>query len=66
MFVWPVPGGDQGILRFLEGKLARMTQGVPTIRIERVLVLMQELVVGIPPTWIRLLRKVTRVIIFYR
>ena len=31
IFVHPVQGGDQGMLRVLEGKIARMAQGIPTI-----------------------------------
>ena len=40
----------QGKIRVLEGKLARLTQRVPTIRIEQIPAIMQKLVVGIPPT----------------
>ena len=43
-----------------------MTKGVPTISIERIPIVMQEFVVGIPPNWIRLLRRVARVILHYR
>ena len=49
MYVGPVAGEDHGLIRVLEGKLARLTQRVPTLRIEQILVIMQELVVGIPP-----------------
>ena len=46
--------------------MARMTQGVPTIQIEWIPIVMQEFVVGIPPTWIHLLRRVARAVLFYR
>ena len=49
MYVCPMLGEDQGLIRVLEGKLARLTQRVPTLRIEHILVVMQELVVVIPP-----------------
>ena len=61
----PVPCGDQGILRVLEGNMVRLTHGVPTIQIERIPVVMQEFVVGILPTWIDLLRRVVRAVLFY-
>ena len=56
MFVRPVVGGDPGLVRVLEGKLARLTQRVPTIRIEHIPAAMQEFVVGVPPVWLRLFR----------
>ena len=49
MYVHPVLGEDQGLIRVLEGKLARLTQRVPTLRIDDIPAIMQELVVGIPP-----------------
>ena len=49
MYVQPVVGEDHGLIRVLEGKLARITQRVPILRIEHIPVVMQELVVGIPP-----------------
>ena len=48
MYVRPVVGEDHGLIRVLEGKLARLTQRVPTLRIQHIPVVMQELVVGIP------------------
>ena len=65
MYVRPVLGEDHDLIRVLEGKLARLTQRVPTLHIERILAIMQELVVGIPPTWIRLMRRVARVVVVY-
>ena len=65
MYVRPVPGGDRGLLRVIEGKMARMTQRVLTIRIEQIPTVMQEFVVGIPPIWIRLMRRVDMVVLVY-
>ena len=48
MYVHPVVGEDRGLISFLEGNLARITQRVPTLRIEHIPTAMQELVVGIP------------------
>ena len=53
------------MIRVLEGKLARLTQRVPTLRIEQIPTIMQELVVGIPPTWIHLMRRVAREVLVY-
>ena len=53
------------MIRVLEGKLARLTQRVPTLRIEQIPAIMQELVVGIPTTYICLMRRVTRVVLIY-
>ena len=65
MFVHPVLGEDQGLIRVLEGKLSRLTQRVPTLRIEHIPAIMQEYVVGVPPVWIRLLRWVVRAVLVY-
>ena len=65
MYVCPVLGEDQGIIRFLEGNLARLTQRVPTLWIEHIPAVMQEFVVGVPPIWIRLLRRVARAVLVY-
>ena len=65
MYVRPMVGEDHGLIRVLEGKLARLAQRVPTLRIEQILVIMQELVVGIPPIWIRLMRRVPRAVLVY-
>ena len=40
MYVRPVLGEDQGMIRVLEGKLARLTQRVPTLHIEQIPVVM--------------------------
>ena len=66
MFVRPVVGEDQGLIRVLEGKLARLTQRVPTIRIEQIPAAMQEFVVGVPPVCLRLFRRVARAVLVYR
>ena len=65
MYVCPVVGEDQGLIRVLEGNLARITQRVPTLRIEHIPSVMQELVVGIPLVWICLMRRVARAILVY-
>ena len=36
MYVRPVAGEDHGLIRVLEGKLDRLTQRVPTLRIEQI------------------------------
>ena len=53
------------MIKVLEGKLARLTQRVPTLRIEQIPAIMQELVVGITPTWICLMRRVVREMLVY-
>ena len=65
MYVRPVAREDHGIIKVLEGKLARLTQRVPTLCIEHIPAVMQELVVGIPPIWIRLMRQVARAVLVY-
>ena len=65
MYVRPVLGEDHGLIRVLEGKLARITQRVPTLRIEHIPAAMQKLVVGIPPVWIHLMRQVARAVLVY-
>ena len=65
MYVRPVLGEDQGLIRVLEGKLARLTQRVPTMWIEHILAVMQEFVVGVPLAWIRLLTRVARAVLAY-
>ena len=58
-------GKDHGLIRVLDGKLSRLTQRVPTLRIEQITAIMQELVVDIPPTWIRLMRRVSKAVLVY-
>ena len=53
------------MIRVLEGNLARITQRVPTLCIEQIPAIMQELVVGIPPTWMHLMRRVAKAVLFY-
>ena len=65
MYVRPVLGEDQGLIRVLEGNLDRLTQRVPTLRIEHIPAAMQELVIGIPPVWIHLMRWVAREVLVY-
>ena len=38
---------------------------MPTLLIEHIHATMQELVVGIPPIWIRLMRRVARAVLVY-
>ena len=64
MYVRPILGEDQGLIRVLEGKLARITQRVPTLWIEHILAIMQEFVVGVPLFWICLLRQVARSVLY--
>ena len=66
MFVHLVVGGDPGFIQVLEGKLARLTQRVPMIWIEHKPTAMQEFVVGVPPIWLRLFRRVARAVLVYR
>ena len=65
MFVRPVIGEDPGLIRVLEGKLARLTQRVPTLRIEHIPTAMQEFVVGVPLVWLHLFRRVARAVLVY-
>ena len=65
MYVCPILGEDRGLIRFLEGKLARLTQRVPTLRIEHIPTIMQDFMVGVWPVWIRLLRQVARAVLVY-
>ena len=59
-------GGDPGLIQVLEAKLTRLTERVPTIRIEHLPAAMQEFVVGVPPAWLRLFRRVARAVVVYR
>ena len=65
MYMQLVVGDNQGLIKVLERKLARLIQRVPTLHIEKIPAIMQELVVGIPPTWIRLMRRVAREMLVY-
>ena len=65
MFVRPVIGEDPRLIRVLEGKLARLTQRVPTLQIEHILIAMQEFVVGVSPVWLCLFRRVVRAVLVY-
>ena len=65
MFVRPVVGEDPRLIRVLEGKLARLTQRVPTLRIEHIPVVMRDFVVGVPPVSLRLFRRVSRAVLMY-
>ena len=65
MFVHPVIGEDPGLIRVLEGKLARLTQRVPTLQIEHIPTAMQEFVVGVLSVWLRLFKRVVRAVFVY-
>ena len=65
MFVCLVVGEDPGLIRVLEGKLARLTQRVPILRIVHILDFMHEFVVGVPPVWLCLLRWVAIAVLVY-
>ena len=55
MFVHPVIGEDPGLIRVIEGNLAKITQRVPTLWID-IPAVIQEFVVGVPLVWLHLLR----------
>ena len=65
-FMWPVQGGDDSLLHVIEGKMVRITQYVPTLRMDHIPMIMQEYVVGVPSTWLCLLRRVDRIVLHYR
>ena len=65
MFVHPIIGEDPGLIRVLEGKLASLTQRVPTLQIEHIPTAMQEFIVGVPPVWLRLFKRVVRAVLVY-
>ena len=65
MYVCPILGEDQGLIRVLEGKMARLTQRVPTLYIEHIPAIMQEFVDGVPPVWILFLRWVAKAVLVY-
>ena len=65
MFVSPIIGDDPGLIKVLEGKLSKLTQRMPTLWIEHIPTAMQEFVVGVPPVWLRLFRRVVRAVLIY-
>ena len=65
-FVRPMDiGGDEAMLHVVEGKLSRLTHDVPTLRMDRIPITMQQHVVGVPPSQLFLLRTITRVVLCY-
>ena len=58
-------GSDNAMLHVVEGKLARLTHDVPTLRMERSPMAMHEHVVGVSLSWLRLLQKVSRAVLCY-
>ena len=65
MFFRPVIGEDPGLITVLEGKLDRLTQRVPTLRIEHILTAMQDFIVGVSSVWLRIFRRVVRAVHIY-
>ena len=65
MYVHLILGEDQGLIRVIEWKMARLTHRVPTLRIEHIPTIMHDFVVGVPPVWIHLLRWVARAVLVY-
>ena len=65
MYVRQFGGEDLILVKVLEGKVARLTKRVPTLCIEHIPSIIQELVVAIPPTWICLMRRVARAVLVY-
>ena len=59
-------GGVAAMLRVVEGKLSYLTHDIPNLRMQRIPIDMQEHVVGVPPLWLHLLRKVSRTFVCYR
>ena len=58
--------GDKAMLHIVEGKLASLTHDVLTLRMEWIPIVMPEHVMGVPPYWLLLLRKVSMDILCYR
>jgi hypothetical protein len=56
----------EAMLGTLERKMSRLTHEIPACRMDQIPVDMQEDVVGVPPAWLRLLRRVARLVICYR
>ena len=56
----------EAMLGTLERKMSRLTHEIPACCMDQILVDMQEDVVGVPPAWLRLLRRVARLVICYR
>ena len=61
-----IPGVNESMLKVIEVKLARLTQGHPTLWIEKIIIIMEEFLVEVSSTWIHLLRRVDRVVLHYR
>ena len=59
-------GRDDAMLMNLEGKMFRLTHDIPNLLMDRIPIEMQEHVVRVPPTWLRLLQKVSRCVICYK
>ena len=59
-------GGGEAMLPVVKGELARLTHDIMTLRMERIPIDMKEHVVGVPPSLLHLLRKVSRTVLCYR
>ena len=67
IYVKPFEGGGvDAMLRVMEGKLSHITHDIPTIRMERIHIDTKEHVLGVPPSWLLLIRKVSRTILCYQ
>ena len=67
VFVRPIEARrDDAMLMTLEGKMNRLNNDIPSIRMDMMPIEMQEHVVGVPPAWLRLLRKVFICVIPYK
>ena len=67
VFVHPTEaGGENSMLMTIEGKMTHLTHDVPTLKIEQISMDMQDHVVGVPPTWIRLFHKESKCVVCQR
>ena len=58
-------GKVNAMLMTLERNMAQLTHDMPTLHMDRIPIDMQEHVVGVPPAWLRLTRKVSTYILCY-
>ena len=55
IFIQPTQGGDNSLLCVIKGKLASLTEDIPTLRMDHIPMIMQGYVFGVPSIWLRLL-----------
>ena len=56
MFVQPTEAGEADAMPMnLEGKMTHLTHDIPTLQMDRIPIDMHELVVGVPPKWLRMI-----------